>query len=440
MNDRPGDDVTSLLAGLDVPMVLHAHDDPQVALTDLVDRDDLPPGWPLLPDGARRWVLLQAREATDAIVAANADTPDLRTEEITRAGTDLLTRFLLELDGHVPQRGLSSIQNEVVIDAATRGIPFERIIASLRLAQALWTDAVLAELQRRERLADIRSVLRIMVTRVDDIVDATVKVYLRERERLLTSAEARRKALVEALLEGREISPDEVRTHLGLEVEHHHLAMVLHGPDASAEPPDLLRTAATVARAVGAQSTVLRQPRPDTVWLWASHPRRLDAEATRSLSEALQARGQRLAIGSVRSGADGFRRSHREAVLVDSGPTGHTTASPVTTYRDAGLVAILGQDVEHARWFVQEWLGPLARRDAQLAELRETLAVYYESNLSLVATAIPLHVHRNTVVYRLRRLESLLGRPAAEQVGPTRCALLLTAHYGDVVLSDDALT
>jgi carbohydrate diacid regulator len=41
--------------------------------------------------------------------------------------------------------------------------------------------------------------------------------------------------------------------------------------------------------------------------------------------------------------------------------------------------------------------------------LRETLLAWAEHGFHLVRTAEALHVHRNTLVYRLQKIESILG-------------------------------
>ena len=43
-------------------------------------------------------------------------------------------------------------------------------------------------------------------------------------------------------------------------------------------------------------------------------------------------------------------------------------------------------------------------------------------------------MHRNTVVYRLKRVEELLGRPLSENDLELRCALLLAESLGTAVL------
>lgn len=65
--------------------------------------------------------------------------------------------------------------------------------------------------------------------------------------------------------------------------------------------------------------------------------------------------------------------------------------------------------LEVSRSFVQNILGPLTEGGAGRRDLLETLFTFFETN-SLKDTATRLHVHYNTVVYRLDQLEKMLNR------------------------------
>jgi DNA-binding PucR family transcriptional regulator len=75
-------------------------------------------------------------------------------------------------------------------------------------------------------------------------------------------------------------------------------------------------------------------------------------------------------------------------------------------------VALLGADLDHAQGFVADELTGLAKDDPYSADLRRTLLSYLDMG-SLVAAAGEMHVYRNTVVYRLKRAEQILGRPVS---------------------------
>lgn len=75
------------------------------------------------------------------------------------------------------------------------------------------------------------------------------------------------------------------------------------------------------------------------------------------------------------------------------------------------LLTILADEFPaEVRSFVDETLGKLAEYDREnRSDLVETLRVCLESNLNVSEAAEKLHVHRNTLLYRLRRVEEISG-------------------------------
>lgn len=386
-------------------------------------------------DGSSR-VAHAAAATTEAIAEANADIPDLRLTEIRRAAEDILRRILRELAGESVDTGLSDDQQEIVRDTAARGKPFSRIVRALRLAQRQWIALLLDDLELRCH-ADPARVADVVTGQIDAVVDASVSSYLQEQERMLVGAEARRRDLVEALVAGQKRDPSVCRATLGLDLDDHHLAMVVRhtGPGARSGS-ELRRTAERAAQAAGGRHALIHEATSGSVWLWASSPRALDLTAMSHIDNVAIRAGHRVAAGSVRPGVAGFRRSHREALTADRLPDPDDGGPATVSYADVALAVMLAADLEQARWFVADRLGGLAAATGQASEQRETLSRFYEANQSLVGAAGPLHVHRNTVVYRLQRIERLLGRPVDDGAAENRCALLLAEHFGDAVLAE----
>jgi hypothetical protein len=78
---------------------------------------------------------------------------------------------------------------------------------------------------------------------------------------------------------------------------------------------------------------------------------------------------------------------------------------------DLGFLGVLLGEGHDVRGFVQETLGPLLAYDARRGtELVRTLDAYFACGGSLTRAKDALHVHVNTVVQRLDRVEALLGR------------------------------
>lgn len=83
----------------------------------------------------------------------------------------------------------------------------------------------------------------------------------------------------------------------------------------------------------------------------------------------------------------------------------------VAFWEDVEIYSVLGQSGEALERFCQSVLGPLDRPEVKNREvLLETLQVYLECQGNVLATAERLYIHRNTLRYRLKRIEEILGR------------------------------
>jgi len=93
------------------------------------------------------------------------------------------------------------------------------------------------------------------------------------------------------------------------------------------------------------------------------------------------------------------------------------TGVGVMDLSSAGILPLLfhGGGAAALRKYVEQTLGPLLGYDARHGgELVLTLAAYLEAGFSPARTAERLHTHVNTVYYRLRKIEALLGPDSLE--------------------------
>src|SRR5581483_5245568 len=100
-------------------------------------------------------------------------------------------------------------------------------------------------------------------------------------------------------------------------------------------------------------------------------------------------------------------------------------AGRCVSYEQAALDVLLTQDVDEARRFALRRLGPLAQPGEQPRRVARTLAVFLEEGSSFARTARRLGVHENTVAYRIRRAEELLGHRVADRQLELQVALRL---------------
>jgi DNA-binding PucR family transcriptional regulator len=145
-----------------------------------------------------------------------------------------------------------------------------------------------------------------------------------------------------------------------------------------------------------------------------------------------------IALGNPLSGIEGFRRSHQQAlaaraVAIAAGPR-HPR---VTAASDPGLgvAARFSSDLKAARAWVGEVLGPLASATDVDERLRETLRVFLRTGSSFKAAADELHLHSNSVKYRVQRAIERRGKPITDDRLDVEVALLLCRWFDTAVLS-----
>ena len=177
-----------------------------------------------------------------------------------------------------------------------------------------------------------------------------------------------------------------------------------------------------------------------TGWAWIPVPADAAPSAVDRIRAFAEARNDApwIAVGNPLPGVEGFRRSHQQAqeahaVAVASGSNAHR----VTAASDPGLstAALLGSNLGTARVWVAEVLGPLASCTDNDERLRETLRVFLRAGSSFKAAAEELHLHSNSVKYRVQRAIERRGRPISDGRLDVEVALLLCHWYGSAVLT-----
>ncbi len=110
----------------------------------------------------------------------------------------------------------------------------------------------------------------------------------------------------------------------------------------------------------------------------------------------------------------------------------YATAAPGSTepvrYERVPVAALLASAPEAATTVAQAILGPvLALPAVECDVLLGTLRAWYAEQGATATAAAKLHVHRNTVRYRLKRVEDLTGRTLTEPTGIAEMYLALEA-------------
>jgi purine catabolism regulator len=116
-----------------------------------------------------------------------------------------------------------------------------------------------------------------------------------------------------------------------------------------------------------------------------------------------------LALGREHFGTEGVRRSYREAeTIVDQVPTGE-----VRRYEELLIPRVLAGDIEARPAFLEQLFGPLRRvRGGEV--LVSSLVELAGEGFHQRRTAARLHIHPNTLRYRLDRAQDLLRTDLAD--------------------------
>jgi hypothetical protein len=299
---------------------------------------------------------------------------------------------------------------------ARAGVPLELLLHTYRIGHAVvWERALdIAEdlaPNGRSRHAVLKIGSRWLFSYVDSLARHVTREYTRERDRIMRSSIERRVQLVRDVLDGATIDAGE----LGYDLDAEHLALVIQGPGAETWLEEL---------ASRLQRRPLRIAVSDqVVWAWLGARRELGSEGWRLLARMGGPKNACAAVGEPRWAAEGFRRSHIEALAAHQ--VGQRLGTPITRYDDVALEAALLADERVARRLVEHELGPLAQDDDRAAKLRTTLDAYLRAGQNASAAAAMLNVNDRTVAYRIRAIEDLLGRSVAARSPELATALRL---------------
>jgi hypothetical protein len=316
-----------------------------------------------------------------------------------------------------------------------RGLELSLMQRAYRTAQGVFGGIILERLRvatdDADLLAEAMAFFNAWVFAwVEAIERRLTDVYRSEHEQWMGGAAAVRAAEVRALLGGGAVDAGAVSLRLGYELDRFHVGYVVWSEEDGERPGDagglfaeMEDAAAAVARSLGA-GPPLTVAEGRHLACWAG--RRSEPELSRLRLPRAAARGLSVAAGTPAPGVEGFVSSHREALLTRRVAQLRGDGEGVTsTYPDLALEGLLTEDPEAARRFAARELGPLAADDDATARFASTVAIFLEEGSSFVRAGRRLGLHANTVAYRVRRAETLLGRPVTERQLELRVALRL---------------
>ena len=152
----------------------------------------------------------------------------------------------------------------------------------------------------------------------------------------------------------------------------------------------------------------------------AASPSSLGAqmEATRArLAALVGSASPTIGLGRRASGPRAIVRSYAEAERAARIGRQFLGGNQTIAFDDLGVYRVIArvEDRETLEAFCREYLGTLEEYDAKHdAELVETLEGFFACNGNHARAADTLHLHRNTLLYRLDRIQALTGRDLAD--------------------------
>ncbi|MCX6396223.1 MAG: helix-turn-helix domain-containing protein [Propionibacteriales bacterium] len=274
---------------------------------------------------------------------------------------------------------------------------------------------------------------------IDAVSEQVLVIYEAERERWLANRNTVRAAILADLIDAQALDVGAAEAALGYRLRQHHVGVVLWqaDDDSASELRDLERLLIRLARSLGStgQPLFAAQDRA-TAWGWIPLGR-----STRWTGEPdtgdLAADGVRIALGAPGAGPEGFRQSHLDALRAQYVATlAQDRAAAVTAFSQAEVraAALLAVDLESTRRLVGDTLGGLAEDTESAERLRETLRVFLSTRNSFAATAQLVHLHKNTVKYRVDRAVEARGRGLDEDRLDLELALIACRWLGTAAL------
>jgi DNA-binding PucR family transcriptional regulator len=317
-----------------------------------------------------------------------------------------------------------------------RGIPLAALLRSYRLGHAWlwerWSQALQERIEDSGELAagqDQTSAF--MFAYVDRVSDVLVEEFGTERERMVRSASQLRAETVRAILAGEPIDEEVASRRLGYELRRHHIALRI--ASAGSEIRGLERAVGDAAAVIGPGQPLIVASGAARFDVWCGS---FTAAVTDGLERYEPPAGVLVAFGMPAHGCAGFRTSHAEAL--EAARIGSLAGGvAVTSYAKVELVSLLAGDLARARAFVARQLGPLASTAQPAQRLRETVLAFMVSGGSATRVAKELYVHQNTVTYRVKRAEEMLGRKVTVRPIELTCALTLAGVLGPAVLAGE---
>ncbi|NMI00570.1 PucR family transcriptional regulator [Pseudonocardia acidicola] len=401
--------------------------------------------------------------SVDAVVAEVARRIDVDLPELTTEMADWFVEVIPEFrhDDTVRRLMVASTSSNLVaiVDILAHNIPLDRITVppaaaeyARRFAQR---DLSLEALLRAYRLGEHRFVqwalqcigglglatvealaataaLAERVNRyIDQVIEGLIDIYESERRRWDSRTGAARAAQLRIVLENENLTTRSAQDIVDVPMDGwHQAAIVWAGPDAP-DPARGLQVASRLLQESAARTPTTMLADDRTMWAWVSAPTPPVPDIDRLRVGLAELPDLRITLGAPGVGLAGFRATFREAhrarTVVEAAPVDDRR---VVLFDDIAVAALLTDHTVELRNWVRRVLGDLAADDPAAARLRETVRTFLQAGGSYTEAATQMHLHKNTVHYRVRKAEEIRGRALSDGRLDVEVALLACELLG----------
>ncbi|MEU2091131.1 PucR family transcriptional regulator [Nocardia beijingensis] len=364
---------------------------------------------PALTDRLIAEIFTDNPEWTDYSRVARADLVDGCRRYVTR---------ILDLLGTPTTASDDDVAASIGRRRAEQGVPLEAMLRTFRLGGRIVWEVLL---DQADDLApgEIRAAGTALWAVIDGLSTALVTSYRKTELEQLRSDERRRHALIEDLLAGRASDSTfaaRAARELNLPAGSDYLVVVACGAG------EAIHTGTEAALAAVGIRSVWHDRVDSTVGLIAVERHDVAAVLRRIEPHVRGRAGASPAVGGLAR----IGTAHGWALLtLQTLPDDATGLVPL---HQRFQQALLMRSTDLTDMLVAHTLGPvLALPAAERVTLLDTLAAWLAHDCSAAHAAARLHCHRNTVINRLHRVSTLLGRPLEGQRSYVELSLALTA-------------
>ncbi|GAA2071465.1 helix-turn-helix domain-containing protein [Streptomyces albiaxialis] len=358
--------------------------------------------------------------------------------DITRACEENLRVVVRSLrTGRFPSPGDGELE-ELARSASRRaeeGIPLSAVLSAYHLGWRLGLDEVLAD-AGPEDLPAVLEVQDLLLEQLQLVTSVVTDAYQEVREAVHGQELAARHALLSALLDGQDAAEAAQRAGLRRAPAYTVLTLAL-GEHPDEHRPGVSAAVAARRKVHRAQAELDHHTRGEALYALGPHGGRVllpAEEPERALHEGWPELTGLLARVASRAGARvhaGVAAAAHDAVAGAVRESEEVLGVVRASGRAPGAYRVLDVLIDYqlsrpgpARDRLAGLLAPLRGHPVLL----ETLRTYAAHAFSRRATAEALHVHPNTVDYRLRRVTRLTGLETASQPGLLELQAALTAY------------